>query len=687
MMCRLWYERLDEPRAVFHFEYRLKEATRIVDTQPRDASALRSALETLASLADDLAIAERRELDILERELNSRQQQGEVSEQFASSVRRALSGGSVLQARDLLQHADSDEESRQVTPYRSIIANLAPVERLVAWMKSGQESDRPWNFRTLWAPSQDDLIGMKLLDAIDLSLTGPPESTQVAFSRLINILERALGADNVTADGPSVALLPGRVLAGRLRGLRAQGLYAFEDSAYDEGVPIILPLRLEGTSVSRGVGGSLDTDTFGEEGLTSDAFEEGQLASDELSGNATVGQPQSVTPYYVVIGDTPVFGIDGRALRLDWRQLLSVVGDRNRALNLRRFIGRQISAEDAFPEATSRPSTLGLIVGRDEVPDEMFSEAREGLWVGPSGSGRTALLRRAEERARQNGYTISQITDLETLDQTFDFFTKSTTDDWLRDVRATRLFVTIDDIDKLEAARAGAGARATVLLQSIRDQNDERVRAAGTADPAFIAQGLATSWRWLPPLTFADSRYLLLQLLDLSGGVADDRAIDQVAWYAGGHVRILHFLLRGIRALGESAGDFWRIGVSQVEIFATRADTQRTARAMLLETLRLMPALTTAVFAVVWDTLITRGVTERQIEETTVLEELQTWSTRQVAPEAVRAALRALESAYVLEAQDGGWRLPDNGLGLVLADRDLKALADGYLEAFIAAAG
>lgn len=687
-LCRARYERLDPDRTVvLNVEHRLTKALESIDDVHPIADDIANANRILEDLRADLEAAEEREIERLTADFG-RLLETSRREAMSDAITRALADRDLSRARYLLNSTQTGDQgwSGELPPFRNPITSSQPPECLARWMTLDSAPDAPFGFRKLWGPAREDEVGGALLASIaQLIDDATPLSTDL-FSTFVSALEHALGVPNeMRVVRPLVSLRQGRFVA-QLRGVRGEGLYAFEDAVYDAGVPIVYEppahralapaeRASEDTVKVAASAGEITREMDGE-------LEGDQDAVEYESEGSGVGMPDG---YWIALEKIPVYSVQGRPIVLRWRSLLSVVGDPHRAHSLRRLIGPQTLPEDAFPDATRRRSTAAPLVGRAQLVEAMRGNEGAALWIGPRGSGRSALVARLEAEARSGGVAVHRLGSALQVEKVEQMMVSGALSDFGASSAQPLLF-TIDDLPDLDGldrgdASDGTNMRIVALMQFLRDLGDSRVSATATADVAFAATLGSAPWRRIPPLSFEASRMLITRLLDVTGGSMDAHGIDQIAYFAGGYPRLLHFALRMLRQSLSADRLDWRISPRAVQELLERDDIRGQARNMLLSTVDELPSTHATVFAVTYELCVGRRGAAAIVTTEQICHALSVDWQITISTEVVRRALACLNAAYLLDRTEHGWRLPTSGLGQLLVDEELQLRLANWLVA------
>jgi hypothetical protein len=504
---------------------------------------------------------------------------------------------------------------------------------------------RPPTFDREWAPT--DEVGNALLDCLDEIETTKPAIHDRSVQRLLRILDTIMeGGSRVTVQAmPTTRTLvelatgSGIAIYGRLRQIIAPGLYAFDDVVYEDGIPFVVTAQREGAAELERAISDLDEPNDG-------------AALPFFSGVSIVYGP--------VPSDRPA----ETALALDARDFFPLLGaskDRDRQL-VYTLAGR-LPLASAFPRPVPTPRG-DFVVGRESLMGRCIAGGGHILVVGPSGIGRTALLRAIE---REIGTTRVRVITGKS---------ESVERGVSEAISHPGTVVLVDDIDD------ASQDTARWLLE--KADGDVRVIATSSSESLW---GKELSPRWqVEPLVRLDWSHAyamtssLLEPLDVE--FAESSALDRFVYYTGGHPTLIHSLLwelcqqldAGVRT------GLVRIRTSDLQLALDAPAFRAEAKSRLLGVLERHPALQVCLGALVVPQ--SRGLANRDVATNELVQYPEMLGVRVSEAQAATGMARLSVLGLCEEGVNGRWCLPKSGLARLVLDG--IGDTDSYLETAVA---
>jgi hypothetical protein len=550
---------------------------------------------------------------------------------------RELASAETREGEDLTRRLEEEDRADAHAIARAIQTGAYDVARLLLGSEEDGEAP-PLTHRALWPYGVDARRFIRWLRAP--APDRPPgflqqwalrpgdyvaEDLLDAVERLVNgeppdaphaLTPLARALEHVLGQ-PAASEVPDRS-EGRIfvRGVQRPGFYTFHDERYVEG--------LELTHVDLEV------------------------------GNATRDDDR----YFLCIGDSNRLPQHPRLIHLDWIALLCLLREPDRPAALMRLIGEQVRPEDAFPE--TMPPDGDFVLGRGELVDQILAGDAPVLWIAPAGAGKTSLLRAAAREAAGHGWYVR----------------------WLDDAQLPRdapspsgraqVLLLFDGLERLDPADQQH------LWEALSEWTTANgMRLAGAGRPECLGNLPEGSWRPLSPLSHVALAAVLLHLLDALGAAYQDRrVIDRLVYYAGGHVGVLHTLLRHLARSAAVAEDGWIMEAETIDRVFHHPEVQNELRENLLGWLHADPFVRLVLAAcLVLPAQVVGGFTALEIGA--MLREFGV----DADSHRVERTLAHLEAGYLLGHNGEAWRLPPSGIGTLLRTDDPEA---NFMEAVLA---
>jgi hypothetical protein len=652
------------------------DSTRVEQTIARAREAVLARVAEAADLLQDLesglAELESRRADELQAVLQGRLSTTGRSAAWAESVRSAILSRDFPLALFLLD-ADTDGGTPELpVPWRrNWPFGRYPDRVIVQWFR-GQGEGIPPTFAWRWGVPAGDGNGARLLTALDPLVTTPDavEGKQVG-----SFLAAVGGCLGVPVEEPTAVSARDGAYWGRVQGLRRPGFYAFSAPVYDRGVVFLVPSPRAG---SEGAEAELArAEAAAASGLPVSAEEFEQQPEDHASH-----EREEIYVYLNGYAGWP----SAHGVKLDFITLFRLLSDESRAHNLLREVGTRLPLASGFPGPFPR-NDGGFVVGREQEQRALANPTGPVLWLGPPGSGRSALLSWAARNALEFGWGVIQLGTAygpggldealarELSRQVPAWDPASGIGVWLDLSQHSGVLIVVDNADHLPEP----GFRDTVaILSSLQSAGDGRVRCLATALPqlggSLPEPVRAGAQRISPYLDFAHARKVIATIGDYLGLQFDPvTALDRLVYLSGGHIGLLHLLFwELLLILGErEPGALVPVSPAAVD----RAFQSGSLRAWLVNVLSLLRSSTASAPDRLRSGLLRAALASMLLEckgaRGTTVSMLKAW------PELFDIHLDDAELLHVLHlltelglvVQDGDeWKLPPAGVQMLIAE-------------------
>ena len=630
------------------------------------------AADLLQELESDLAELEGRRVDELQAVLQERLSTTGRSAAWAESVRSAILSRDFPLALFLLD-ADTDGGTPELpVPWRrNWPFGRYPDWVIVQWFR-GEGEGLPRSFAWRWGVPGEDENGARLLAALDPLVTTPEavDGTHVGF-----FLAALSGCLGVPVEEPTAVGARDGAYWGRVQGLRRPGFYAFSAPVFDRGVVFLVPSPRAG---SEGAEAELArAEAAAASGLSISADEFDHQTDDHASH-------ERAETYVYLNGNAgwpPAHGV-----KLDFVTLFRLLGDESRAHNLLREVGTRLPLASGFPGPFPR-NDGGFVVGREQEKRALANPTGPVLWLGPPGSGRSALLSWAARNALELGWGVIHLGTAygpggleealarELSRQLAAWDPTSGIGSWLDLSHHSGVLIVVDNADHLPGPSFG---ETVAVLSSLQAAGEGRVRCLATALPqlggSLPEPVRAGAQRISPYLDFAQARQVVATIGDYLGLQFDPvTALDRVVYLSGGHIGLLHLLFwELLLTLGErEPGTLVPVSPAAVD----RAFQSGSLRAWLVHVLSLLRSSTAsgpdrlrsgllraALASMLLECKGTRGTTVSMLKAWPELFDIHPDDTELVHVLHLLAELG-------LVVQDGDeWRLPPAGVQTLVAE-------------------
>lgn len=652
------------------------DSTRVEQTIARGREAVLARVAEAADLLQEfesaLADLESQRADELQAVLQERLSTTGRSAAWAESVRSAIMSRDFPLALFLLDADTHGGTPELPVPWRRNWPFGRYPDRVIVHWFHGHGEGLPRTFAWRWGVPAGDANGARLLAALDPLVTTPDavEGKQVG-----SFLAAVSGCLGVPVEEPTAVGARDGAYWSRVQGLRRPGFYAFSAAMYDRGVVFLVPSPRAG---SEGTEAELArSEAAAASGLAVSAEEFEQQPEDHTS--------QVHEETYVSLNGyadwPPAHGV-----KLDFITLFRLLGDESRAHNLLREIGTRLPLASGFPGPFPR-NDGGFVVGREREQQALADPSGPVLWLGPPGSGRSALLSWAARNALESGWGVIQLGTAygpgglkealarELSRQVPSWDPASGIGSWLDLSRHSGVLITVDNADHLPES----GFWDTVeVLSSLQAVGEGRVRCLATALPRLGASlpepVRAGAQRISPYLDFAHARKVISTISDYLGLQFDPvTALDRLVYLSGGHIGVLHLLFwELLLILGErEPGTLVPVSSAAVD----RAFQSSSLRAWLGHVISLLRSSTASVPDRLRSGLLRAALAAMLLEckgaRGTTVSMLKAWpelfDIRPDETELLRVLHLLAELGLVV--QDGDeWKLPPAGVQMLIAE-------------------
>ena len=335
-------------------------------------------------------------------------------------------------------------------------------------------------------------------------------------------------------------------------------------------------------------------------------------------------------------------------VHLGLAELLPLLISSNRRRDLLRGIGAHLPADIAFPSAKEL-DTAGDPIGLRRYGEQVLNGGPRVLVVGPTGSGRSTLLRSIADRREATRWVHDEVGSR--ADSPFRGQLEA------RMTSQTQLLVW-DDAER---------SASPVTLETVAALTERRpgLQAILSASPAMVWRGRSglDGWTVVPIRRLNHQRIgeLLDEFCDPIAVRFESRAARARAiWVAGGRPGLVVLLLQHLleRAVRPAPGHWIELKLGALDEVVHGDAFLQDARRLLLEPLDGHPPLQLALGALL------AQASDSGNPGPATLTELRGWAELGGVEMDTASALRCLEGlalAQLAEERDGGWRLAPTG--------------------------
>jgi hypothetical protein len=531
------------------------------------------------------------------------------AKQWQASIEALLAEGDWSAAERWVRSGITTESMSPLTS-RRLAWPYSNTQTALAWFKGDQREAPPSTFQREWGISEDDDIGKALLRALDSLETTEKAVTSAEVGGFLDALEGAL-EHKVTAGARKIEQVPflsaeiaGMALQGRLSGLRAPGFYALAGTADKEDIPFIVTKAIVAPDIA-------------------------QTNDEDEPESGPMGSTAGSDPFVIVYGPLPADRPADSMLQLSPGDLFRILGDTtSRRTNVLRIFGAKVPLRLALPRPIPEPQG-NFVIGREELLESCRNSAEPVLIVGPTGSGRSAVLRALQKEPDGPGFAVH---DLDSKD--------------LRDLQELEKDFPSHSPDRRQIAAV----------------SNEFVWTHARALPQCRIERLRS-------LIWKDSYCIVTAILDpLEVEFAETSIFDRFIYETGGHPAMIHLLLWHIFQKLEAVPRKRSAIITKEIVDAAMAEEgyRAEARRILLEFLNHWPALQVVLAAV-----LIQQTTDAAYREVTIGKVIA-WPEMvdlRLSEDQARLALdRLAESGFLVEHKTGYWQLVQTGIGGLLLD-------------------